>query len=39
MITENKPVLQQMRELVRRMSYVHKIENTYKLLAKYLSIV
>ena len=28
-----------MRELMCRMNYVHKTENTYKVLAKYLSIV
>ncbi len=39
MIAENKPVLLQIRELMRRMSYAYKTENTYKVLAKYLSIV
>ena len=28
-MTENKPVLQQMRELMRRMGYAYKTENTY----------
>ncbi len=29
MITENKPIIQQMRELMRRMNYAYKTENTY----------
>jgi len=29
MITENKPIIQQMREVMRRMNYAYKTENTY----------